>query len=178
MPGYYEYLISSLPMLHFEARQVISSDNFLTRCLGFIPKKDIEALCSIFSLEPALTENQTLKKWLYFNTSLKNELVKLRAIRKKIDPLKYLRPDTYSDSSIYHTALAAQRNPSPLEGERLLDRQRWQFLDELAIGHYFDLTILIIYALKLLILERWERINTADKKILLEKIMEPVTSAL
>ena len=44
-------------------------------------------------------------------------------------------------------------------------------MDELATGHYFDLDFLISYALKLLILERWERINSADKPRLLEEVL-------
>ncbi len=171
MPGYYEYLISSLPMLHFEAGLPFSFDNFLARCAELLSQKDTRLIENLSLPETAAPENPVVKKWLHFNASLKNELVKLRAIRKKVDPAKYLRQGSFSDSSTYHTALAAQRNPSPIEGEKLLDRQRWQFLDELAVGHYFDLTILITYALKLLILERWERIRTADKKFLLEQVL-------
>jgi len=32
----------------------------------------------------------------------------------------------------------------------------------LSMGHYFDLNFLIIYALKLGILERWARVDSAD----------------
>jgi len=39
----------------------------------------------------------------------------------------------------------------------------------LSTGHYFDLDLLITYAYKLLILQRWENIREADKKILLEQ---------
>jgi len=54
------------------------------------------------------------------------------------------------------------------EAEKSLDEARWKFLDELSFGHYFDLDILIVYVLKLLLLERWGKINTADKTKILE----------
>ena len=50
----------------------------------------------------------------------------------------------------------------------MLDQARWAKLDELSFGHYFDLEALIIYAYKLRLLERWEKIRTADKERLLE----------
>jgi len=102
---------------------------------------------------------------------LRNELVHLRAVRKKISPEKYLRPSPDAPGlAIYHVATAALRSQSPLEAERLLDEARWIFLDELGCGHFFDFDALLIYALKLLILERWDKINKASGKALLEKI--------
>jgi hypothetical protein len=68
-------------------------------------------------------------------------------------------------------ALAAYRNPSILESERYLDQEKWNFLDSLAAGHYFDRDFLIVYGLKLAVLEKWERVRTADKKALLDKAL-------
>ena len=171
MPDFYVYLISSLPALHFEAKPPFSFEAFLSKCRDFIPQKDLEVLKSLRSEELPQPRNQTLIKLSGFETLLRNELVKLRAVRKKIPPEKYLRPNGYSGISIYHIAIAAQRNPSPLEAEKILDQARWDFLDELSLGHYFDLDFLIIYGLKLLILERWEKINNADKQALLENLI-------
>ncbi len=111
----------------------------------------------------------TVERWVEFDTQLRNELVKVRAARRHVDPAKYLKPDIYSPLSVAHIALAAQRNTSIIEGEKSLDYERWKFLDELAIGHYFDLDALIVYTYKLLILIRWENINSADKERLLEE---------
>jgi hypothetical protein len=44
-------------------------------------------------------------------------------------------------------------------------------LEELATGHYFDLVFLITYAYKLMILQRWENIRSADGMILLEQAL-------
>lgn len=135
-----------------------------------IPAEDIQVLERISLGEPP-KNYQLISRWLEFETTLKNELVKIRAVRKKIDPAKYLRPDRCAGISLHHVALAAQRSLSPLEAEKILDQERWNFLDELLFGHYFDLSCLIIYAYKLLILERWEKISNADKEQLIEGII-------
>jgi len=43
---------------------------------------------------------------------------------------------------------------NPLEAESLLNRARWQFLEQLEVGHYFDVERLVVYSLKLQLLER------------------------
>lgn len=158
-------------MLHFAGKPPFSFEKFLSKCQDFIPQRDLRALENLHAEDLSQQKSKTIQKLLGFEISLKNELVKLRAARKKVAPEKYLKPNGYAGISIYRIAVAAQRNPSPLEAERILDQARWNFLDELAIGHYFDLDFLIIYALKLLILGRWEKINKADKAALLENLI-------
>lgn len=166
MHNFYTYLISSLPMLHFGAKPPFPYEKFLEMCEGLISNEDAELLSCVI-LSPSFGEtsqNDTLARWQAFDTALRNELVKIRALRRHIDPAKYLRKDSCTEAYISHLAMNAYRNPSILEAERALDWARWHFLDELSFGHYFDLDILIIYALKLLILEKWDKINMADKE--------------
>jgi len=122
-----------------------------------------------FSLKDGGSE--VLKKWKDFDIALRNELVKVRAARKKIDPLKYLRQDEYSEPQIVHIAALSLRNPSIFEAEKALDLERWRLLDELSLGRYFDFDTLIIYALKLLILERWAKIGIADKERIMQETL-------
>ena len=172
MLNLYYYLIASLPMLHFAAKPPFSFKEFLQRCRESIPEKDVEVLEGLTLEGSRAKERPIIRDWLSFDAMLRNELVKLRATRKKIDPTKYLRPNGYAGLSFYHIALAAQRNPSPQEGEKILDIERWNFLEGLSFGHHFDLDFLIIYAYKLLILERWERINSAKVSALLEEALK------
>lgn len=173
MPDYYIYLISSLPMLHFGIKPVFSFEKFIEKCQGLIPDEDIKSLKT--ALRPAGYyydgSNPVLRKWQAFDAALRNELAKIRAGRKKIDPVKYLREDGYAWPYLTHISINAHKNPSSLEAEKMLDQERWNFLDELAIGHYFDIEFLIIYAYKLAILEKWEKIMTADKKQLIEETL-------
>ncbi|PIQ89441.1 MAG: hypothetical protein COV72_03035 [Candidatus Omnitrophica bacterium CG11_big_fil_rev_8_21_14_0_20_42_13] len=170
MPEYYIYLISSLPMLHFGAKTPFSSEEFIDKCRGLIPDNKINILKGIlnFPAHPQDIAEPVLKKWREFETALRNEFVKVRAGRKKTDPLRYLREGVYPWPHFSRTAFNVYRNPSISEGEKILDKERWDFLDEIAKGHYFDFDFLIVYACKLSILEKWERIRKADKAKLLE----------
>lgn len=176
MANFHVYLLSSLPVLHFGAKPPFTFERFLELCAGLIPDDEIETLKSIpqaagsgFAYEGG---QETLEKLYTFETFLRNELVKIRAIRKKVDAVKYIRRDGYVEPWITHVALAAHRNPSLLDGEKILDEERWRYLDELSFSHYFDLDILIIYAQKLLILERWDRMRGQDKHKLLEEALK------
>jgi hypothetical protein len=173
MSGHYIYLMSSLPMLHFGMKPPFSFEKFLQTCHGIISDSDITILKTAsqtgeYGYECA---QPTLKKWRTFDITLRNELVKMRAARKRLDPLKYIRSGGDTEPAITHIALHARRAPSILEAEKILDRERWRFLDESSVGHYFDIDALIIYAIKLLILERWGKINTLDKSRTLDEVL-------
>lgn len=177
MPAYYPkiwdytYFISSLPALTFGINPPFSFDAFLTQANSFILETDACILKDISSTGEYISKDYypaALKKWYGFNTALRNELVKVRAAHKRIDPLIYVRPQSQeADASLTAIAMSVHRNPSLLEAERFLDQQRWSFLESLIFGHYFDIDFLVVYGLKLLILARWERIHKADTRELL-----------
>jgi hypothetical protein len=174
MPGFYVYLISSLPMLQFGMRPAFSWDAFLELSQRLIPEKDFALLKNLIQPEQYAGysgEQETIRRWVEFDTALRNELVKLRASHKHIDAAKYLRPEEYSNLSLVQVAASAERSAAPQEAELILDRARWDFLEELSFGHYFDLDFLIVYAYKLKILWRWEEVRRADKGALLEGVL-------
>lgn len=162
-------------MLHFGAKPPFSPERFFKICQELIPEKDYQVLSDLpqpaeYALKSA--QQPTVKKWIEFDLVLRNELVKVRAARKHLDPAQYLRADGYSGSWLAPVALAAQRNPSVIDAEKILDAERWKALEELAFGHYFDLDFLITYAYKLLILERWDKVGAADKTTLLDRALK------
>ncbi|MEW5758848.1 MAG: DUF2764 family protein [Candidatus Omnitrophota bacterium] len=173
MNANYVYFISSLPTLLFQAKLPFTFDEFIAKAENVLSPKDLDILKNLPKVDN-LNEYSTqgiIKKILDFETVLRNELVKLRAARIKIDALQYLRPDVYAGPAIVHIALSAQRNPHVLDAEKILDEARWSYLDELSFGHYFDLDYLIIYAYKLNILERWDNVFKADKEKILEEVL-------
>ena len=154
-------------MLNFSLKPPFSLAEFFIKCKDLIPETEIELIRNICYQEPYLLNSaseDTLGKWANFEIALRNELVRARARRKKIDPLKFVRLPDPSEAYISHVAMAAYRSASILEGEKILDLARWNFLDSLSYGHYFDLDFLLIYALKLKILQRWDKIQKADKE--------------
>ena len=160
-------------MLHFGSGIPFTFNAFLDKCDGIISESDIEIIKSLQSIDRTDydTTHPTLRKWRAFDRTLRNELAVIRASRKHVDPARYLRKDGSGEQSVKTIAMNAYKNPSILESEKLLDEARWQALNELTIGHYFDIDFLLAYAQKLLILEKWERINTANKTQALEEIV-------
>ena len=165
MPQYYPYIMASLPMLHFGNPPPFSFERFLLACEGFIGEQEFDVLKKLPSLLESRgpIEQKVIQKYRAFDVSLRNELVKVRAARKHSDPSVHLREEGYFDLTLVRLAGAVSKNPSLLDAERQIDRERWNFLEELAGGHYFDFDALVVYGFKLLILERWERVRSADK---------------
>lgn len=161
-------------MLHFSVNPTISLPVFLDRCAQLIPQQDLNFIKQViptnaYALD--LPENSILLKWKEFDLALRNELVHARAARKKINAERFLRAGAPLDINITHIAQASLRQGSILEAERYLDLERWKLLDALVMGHYFDLDFLLIYALKLVILERWVKIGGSDKTEMAEKVL-------
>jgi len=178
--NYYTYLASSLPMLRFGAKSPVTFEKFLSLLEGLIPEDEIEELrrSKDAGARPDDSVNPTLRKWRSFDRALRNELVKIRAPRLKIDPEKYLEEDGFDGlTGITHIALGVHRQPSLLESERFLDAARWHYLDSLEAGHYFDFDLLAVYAEKLLILEKWDKIGRADTHKVVSDLLEPVETA-
>ena len=173
MATFYPYLISSLPTLQFGGKPPFSFVRFIEMCRGLITDEDLAHLeqCGGDDFLQKAQLLRTLAQCASFETGLRNELVKIRAVRKKIDGQKYLRPDGSDDAALYHTAMNSHRITSLIESERSLDRARWSRFEELSSGHYFDCDALIIYALKLRILLRWDIVDHADKQETLERIL-------
>ena len=173
MPNFYFYFIPSLPTLHFQSKPALSLKNFLARAMEFIPEEDFLVLSRLPSVADYPKEGglKLIREWVSFDTALHNELAKIRAGKRHLEADRYLRPDGYVSAALMQTAATICRQPSINEQERMLAKLRWEYLDELAAGHFFDLEYLIVYAYKLMILERWEKINSADKEALLEEAL-------
>ena len=93
---------------------------------------------------------QAYSSW---ETALRNELARQRAQRLGLDPDPFLRDAPFYSglSAMVKEALGAG---TPMAVETALDRRRWSCLEELETGTQFDLGRLIVYRLKLLLLER------------------------
>lgn len=98
------------------------------------------------------------KKFKIWEGSLRNELVRLRAAGLDRNPGESTR-DTENEASTAAAAALAMAQPNPLEVEIYLGRCRWEKIDEMSVGHFFDMEFLRAYRLKLQILERHAMFN-------------------
>lgn len=176
MKNKYYYLIASLPMLQFGMRHPFSFESFLEKCRTELSQDDINILARI-SIWPSVDIEDMLpllKEWKGFSRGLKNELVRTRAVKKGKDPSRYLRGSEGVDPFIAPLAHWAVNQDSPMEAELYLDKARWEKIEEIKTGHYFDLGYLIAYGLQLQILERWDRINSDEGIKVLEELIEKI----
>jgi len=158
----YYYLIATLPMLEFGAKAPLSYDDFLLRCKEQLVPADME-IVERAETSPCEDINERcylLKEWKRFDKDLRNEIARARANKKGKDPARYIRGEGYPNPFMTGLAQWAVNQASPLEPELRLDRARWEKLEEIGRYHYFDVGFLVIYALKLQILERWQEIDS------------------
>lgn len=151
-------------MLEFGMKRPFSYDNFLKNCEEQLSFSDMEIIKD-------KKYSPLLKGWKSFDTTLRNEIVKFRAHKKSIDPHQYIRGENLQDPFIAKFVHWVTNEQAPFEAEISLDRYRWEKIEELSRGHYFDIDFLVAYALKLKILERWEKINSLSGIKVLEELV-------
>ncbi|MFH1655262.1 MAG: DUF2764 family protein [Candidatus Omnitrophota bacterium] len=172
MSAHYYYLAASLPMLEFGLMPPISYEDFLVRCKEQFSDSDMRII-ERSTIEPPKTTQDNfafLQEWKEFDLALRNELVWLRAAKKGKDALSYIRAEEYRNPFTGYFAQQVYNQDSVLEAERLLDRIRWEKIEDLKVGHFFDIEFLASYALELQILERWKKINQEEGVNILEEL--------
>lgn len=175
----YYYAVSSLPFLDFDNTPSIKLDEFTAICKSTLIEKDFDIIKSISlnNLREIDSRIPVLKKWISWEGTLRNEIAKLRADSLGFNPEQYLF-DIESNSEPPVIAGTAFKLDSPILAEELLDKARWHFLDELEQGHYFDLEKLIVYSLKLQILERKSMFTTENGNVNFQEIYENIKEAI
>lgn len=174
MPGQLEYLISSLPYLPFgQTKEVRDKITTTFRKYAGVAAAD-KGLIELFELQATkflspgaaqklraldLEEMHHVK----FRKS-KNKVIaafaqylyglKVAVLKQRIPPRQF--QEEWSRLEIPSFELA---EGTPLEKEIQLMQLQWRKLEALASGHHFDLEALIIYKIKLMILDRWWQFN-------------------
>ena len=141
-------------MLFYDGALPMSRSTFLEMCGIELSDGDYRLIenASISGFSRAQPTCSALEAWHTWEGALRNELAGLRAQTKGWEAEKYVRegPEAFGVEQIAREATGG----SPLAGENVLNRARWTFLDGLETGHHFDMEKLVVYFLKLQILER------------------------
>lgn len=151
----YYYLVASLPLLFFDDPPPFSSQNWLEACREQVAKEDCALLerISFTQLQSGPGDHPVWETYAAWETALRNEIALQRAQRMNVSADSYLRDAPFF--TILGTAVKEALNAAtPKAVELALDRLRWSQLEELEAKTQFDLGRLIVYRLKLLILER------------------------
>ncbi|MBN1297008.1 DUF2764 family protein, partial [bacterium] len=138
----------------------MDSDAFFDHCRGFISDALLEQLQG---LDPVPGDGPVCcsvhSAWNQHETDLRNWTVRIRSQRLRRDGERFIRPEGDLSAAMELHVTEALDQKSPVETERRLDEMRWFFLDHLSVGHDFDFEALVIYCLKLAILDKWAHDN-------------------
>jgi len=151
----YYYLVASLPMLFFADAPPLSSQTWLDLCREQVAEDDhaLLARISFDALHIQSGDHAVWQAYASWETALRNELALQRAQRLGLAPEPFLR-DAPFFANLSTMAKEAMGAGTPMAVETALDRRRWSYLEELETGTQFDLGRLVVYRLKLLLLER------------------------
>ena len=160
----YYYLVTSLPFLRYKEPPALCYKDFIDSCAFWMNKKGLHqvkrARIDIENINIEEITNPLLSSWMVFEHSLRNELVRSRAQNVEVQAENYLRTHIDSDPIVANHVREAVKDPSPYKAETALIELRWDFLTNNEVGHYFDETSIIIYGLKLQLLERLSMFET------------------
>ncbi len=151
----YYYFTASLPMLEPDAPPPMSTEAFLESCERLLKASDFQNIqrVSLNAPDPAGTGIELLTRFQNAELGLRNELVKLRAKKLGIEQDRYIREET-QNPLLAAAAREILEQDTPLRAEHFMNGVLWTILEDLSVGHYFDIDFLAAYFLKLQILQR------------------------
>lgn len=145
------YLISSLPYLTFGDEPPVTVEWFMAECRKWLSPGEMKVLLSadVRRHEIMPEDIELVKSWKKFDMELREELAGVRMDRKFGGGQK--APERLKE---------VMEQETPLLMEQKLEKIRWDFIEGKTTGHYFDIEALVMYFLKLQILQR---LATFDK---------------
>jgi hypothetical protein len=161
--SHFYYLGATLPFLQFGAEAPFSRQAFLELCGRFLDAETLsllDSLALLSSLPPPSSTPYLAASYSAWERGVRIELARLRAKKLGLAEPKVGVEGARLDGVTARAAQAAFQAGSPLEGELVLEKARWDFIDSLSPFQGFDLDSLAAYFLKLLILERLAALST------------------
>ena len=172
----YYYFAATLSLLIWEGKPPLAVNDFLADAQRLMSFEDYDLISALLADDDRKyflkTGNQAVCAWAEFDRTFRNETAWVRAQAAGKDPSVYLRGERGLEPRWSERIYEASRASDPLAAEKILDFARWQFLEELGAGHYFDFEFLMVYALKLKILQRYQKIHSSKGGEILEEIKQ------
>lgn len=191
----YYYLIAQLPFLVYEQKPPMSSVAFKALAKDLLNEKDAVLLEELVkSIDPAAlgrgdeapaTGCNFIDNWRDWDRTLRLNLAKHRAVllkRENANTSAAVEAPYVPQDAASAAAKAVAGELSPLEGEMLLDKARWNAVDTMAGVECFERNQVYAYFIKLLLLERREAFNAekgfSEYKTLYNQIIENERNSL
>ena len=172
--GSYYYLVSQLPYLIFGQPPPMSSyafkdmaklnlnghDSGLLDMVEIDPQPHKEGDAPSYSEPSPSCGSAFIDNWREWERTLRLNLAKQRAVKTKRENANIAEAPFIPADAVQAAARAVATAESPLEGEMLIDRARWNAIEAFQGIDYFSINSVFAYMLKLLLLERRELFQT------------------
>jgi len=114
----------------------------------------------IYASQVAKQKSKFLDAWIGFEVGLRNALTTARALALDLDPNPYLVcPDLAYYEGDYNNIISAwNAAANPLIAMEVLDKARWEWLEEHGTLYSFTADEIEVYAARLVLLHHWRRI--------------------
>ena len=128
------------------------------------PRLAVDAIWSRYFYRAAQvakgTGSQFLKGWVGFEVGLRNAVATARAQGLDLDPAAYLVAPELGDRDQDFSAVVSAWSSAadPLAGQEVLDKARWEWVEEHGRWFSFKADEIEAYAAKLILLHRWRRL--------------------
>lgn len=142
MGNSYEYLITSLPFLQLNVSPSINLEELNRRVVENVSASAFKKFQKTDLWEEDYSPTSAVVAVRNFKKKLTAELANIR--QAKINKAAFITEILPGDFTLLN----------PLEAELAINKEMWKTMDQFSFGHNFDLTEILIYKLKLQLLER------------------------
>lgn len=135
-------------------------------------------------------KNAFLKDWFEFELNITNIFTAINCRNHHINP----EPEIIGDSVISSLLRKNQSKdyglgiefpmvekllqiatlPNIIDKERSIDLLKWNYLDEMTVFHYFDIELIISYLIKLMIVDRWLKLDKETGQEMFKRIVSDI----
>lgn len=142
-------------------------------------------------------KNEFLLEWFTFEFNLKNILTAFNCERFNHDRSKNLilteqnalsysllenktlKPELFEDELPFSHQVfkVVESEQSWIEKEKELDKIKWNYLDDNTFFHYFTIEKVLSYVIKMLIIERWIKLDEETGRTLLNKLLNDIKTS-
>jgi len=137
--------------------------------------------------------NGFLKEWFSFDQTLRNILTAYNCRKYDlpveneligeddiVDSLKKSRARDFGiggEVPYVEKVISILENKNLLDREKGLDQLRWNFVDEQTVFNYFTAEVIFGYVIKLMIIERWLKLDVDTGREFFEKLLEDLKTS-
>ncbi len=142
-------------------------------------------------------KNDFLREWFFFELNLKNIITIINCTDYNLDPSQHLiqisrnsnlnsillkshsKPESYEDDVPFaHQIIRIWKSEySMVEKEKSIDKIKWQYLDECTFFHYFTIEKILSFVIKLMIIERWMKLDKKTGQELLHRFITELSAS-